>query len=536
MIDPLEARLESLRTAAAAARSIGLRAEAERAEAVATRVGERAGFGGEAYVMALAGGTGVGKSSLLNALAGHTVSAVRAVRPTTDEPLAWVAASRREEVAALLAWLGVRHVVEHADPDLSAVVILDLPDVDSVRTEHRSRVDELLPRIDAVTWVADPEKYDDARFHAYIGSMAGHADRMRFVVNKADRLTDAQRAAIADDLATRLAAAGIPSPSIHVLSATQGDGLDRWKAELASASEAKAVLAAKRAADVREALGALADAVGVPRNGSAAPLLEPARLERGIEEATRGALAMVDPPGVARQVQGAVMARARHSGGSLLGRAVGLLGWLTGQQRRRADPATYLLDWRRRGTLGRVLNPVRAALVEAAGAVPPGARPAVLDALGADAVEAAVTHVLDAATTDAAADLRIPRSPLWPVVGVLQLAIGAVFVLAIAWYVTLFVAGGQIPVATVEVAVLGPLPLPLAMLAGSVVASALLGWLVGLHAGIVGRRLAGRVTQRVDEGVRRAVIDVGFGGLASVEAARQAIGGAVAGASPQRDT
>ncbi len=530
MIDPLEVRLESLRSAAAAARSIGLAGAADAAEAAAARVGERAGFGGEAYVMALAGGTGVGKSSLLNALAGHTVSAVRAVRPTTDEPLAWVAASRREEVAPLLAWLGVRHVVEHADPTLSAAVILDLPDMDSVRTEHRARVDELLPRIDAVTWVGDPEKYDDGRLHGYIRSMDEHADRMQFVVNKADRLTDAQRVAVADDLASRLVASGIPHPRVHVLSAIAGDGVNEWKADLAGASEAKAVLAAKRTADLGEAIGALADAVAVPRRDAVTPLLDPRRLERGIDEATNGALAVVDPAGVGRQVRSAVLARARGSGGSLLGRAVALLGWLTGQRRRSADPSAYLLGWRRRGTLGRVLNPVRAALVEAAAALPPAARPAVLDALGADSVEAVVTRVLDEVTTEAAADLRIPRSAVWPVVGALQLGIGAIFVLALAWYVTLFVAGGQVPVAVVELPLLGPLPMPLVLLAGSVLASALLGWLVGLHAGVVGRRLAARVTARVVDGVRRAVTEVGFGGLARVEAARRAIADAVASA------
>ena len=197
-----------------------------------------------------------------------------------------------------------------------------------------------------------------------------------------------------------------------------------------------------------------------------------------------------------------MLARARGSGGSLLGRAVALLGWLTGQRRRSADPSAYLLGWRRRGTLGRVLNPVRAALVEAAAALPPAARPAV----------------------------RIPRSAVWPVVGALQLGIGAIFVLALAWYVTLFVAGGQVPVAVVELPLLGPLPMPLVLLAGSVLASALLGWLVGLHAGVVGRRLAARVTARVVDGVRRAVTEVGFGGLARVEAARRAIADAVASA------
>src|SRR5688500_2955185 len=65
---PLDERLALLRDAVEAARSLGLEEEAARARHVARRVGRRAGFGGDLYVMALAGGTGVGKSSVLNAL------------------------------------------------------------------------------------------------------------------------------------------------------------------------------------------------------------------------------------------------------------------------------------------------------------------------------------------------------------------------------------------------------------------------------------------------------------------------------------
>jgi len=54
----------------------------------------RLGFPSDAYVLALVGGTGVGKSSLLNALAGSTVSAASARRPTTAEPV-----GRRAEAA-----------------------------------------------------------------------------------------------------------------------------------------------------------------------------------------------------------------------------------------------------------------------------------------------------------------------------------------------------------------------------------------------------------------------------------------------------
>ena len=94
---PLDERLARLRAAVDAAASIGLEAEGARTRTVARRVARRAGFGGAVYVMALAGGTGVGKSSVLNALAGEEVSPAKSVRPTTDAPVAWVPADKRDE-------------------------------------------------------------------------------------------------------------------------------------------------------------------------------------------------------------------------------------------------------------------------------------------------------------------------------------------------------------------------------------------------------------------------------------------------------
>ena len=526
MTDPLEVRLARLRAAAAATAEIGL-SEAAAAEEVAERIEQRAGFGGAAYVMALAGGTGVGKSSLLNALAGHTVSTVRAVRPTTAEPLAWLSDAARDETAPLLAWLGVRHVVGHADAELGSVVILDLPDLDSVRGEHRARVDEILPRIDAVTWVADPEKYDDERLHAYLRSLTGQADRMRFVLNKADRLSAEGSAALAADWSRRLAEDGIPNARVDVVSSTTLDGVPELRASIGTAADAKAVNAAKAAADLRDAARALAAATGVRGDARREPLIAPTRLAAAIDAAVDGALAIVDPAGVARQVQRAVLAGARRRGGSLLSRALALLAWMTGQQRRTGDPGGYLLDWQRRGSLGRVLNPMRAALVEAAGGVPAASRGPLLASLGADSVEETVRRTLEASTSAAAADLRIPSSWIWPLVGAVQLAIGAVFLLAVTWYLTLFVGGGQVPVGTFELPVVGPVPVPLALLLGSVVASAILGWLVGLHAGLIGRRVGRQVAQRTAVAVRRSVEEVGFAGLRQVEEARARVADAL---------
>jgi GTP-binding protein EngB required for normal cell division len=523
---PLDARLARLREAVEAARSIGLEEEAAAARAVARRVGRRAGFGGEVYVMALAGGTGVGKSSVLNALAGTEVSEVRAVRPTTDRPLAWAAAKRQKEVAPLLEWLKVDRVVPHDGKRLADVVVLDLPDVDSVKMDHRATVDTLLPRIDTVTWIVDPEKYDDARMHTYWRTLAPHAERLRFVLNKADRLSEPDRRLVADDLRARLIAAGIPRPVLHVVSATEGDGVDALRDSLADAAHAKVIVASKLEADRADAAAGLAEAVGLQSDDGYQPLLPDAVREAHVAAAVAGARELVDPDGMARQIQAAVLHQARIGGGSFLGRLVALAGTLTGRRRRRADPAANLAAWRTRGALGRVLNPLRAALVEAAASVPPASRGRVLDALGAPTAEAEVTRALDRLTREEAAAFELPRSPVWPFIGVLQVAVGAVLVFALAWIVVLFVSGGGVPVATFEVPILGPLPMPLALLAASLLVSALLGWILALHAGWVGRRVAARVEARTEAAIRDAIATDAFGGLDRVEEERRVIAAA----------
>ena len=525
---PLEARLARLRDAVEAARSIGLEEEAAAARAVARRVGRRAGFGGEVYVMALAGGTGVGKSSVLNALAGATVSEVKATRPTTDRPVAWAAGRRRDDVAPLLEWLKVNRVVPHDGKRLADTVLLDLPDVDSVKSDHRATVDVLLPRIDAVTWIVDPEKYDDARMHAYWRSLAPHAERLRFVLNKADRLSEADRRLVADDLRARLVAAGIPRPILHVVSATEGDGIDALRDSLADAAHAKVIVAAKLEADRADAAADLAEAVGLQPDEAYRPLLPDAQRDAHINKAIAGALELVDPDGMARQIRSAVLHRARLRGGSFVGRLIALIGSLTGQRQRSADPAAHLADWRSRGALGRVLNPLRSALVDAAEAVPASSRGRVLDALGAPTAEVAVTRALDRLTRAEAAAFQLPSSIVWPVIGALQIVVGAVLLFAIVWIVVLFVAGGGVPVATLPVPILGPLPMPLALLAGSAVISALLGWILGLHAGWVGRRLAAEIGARTDAAIREAIATDAFAGLTRVEDARRVIAAATA--------
>src|SRR6185295_7124109 len=120
------------------------RAELARAGALAERGAARLRLSSEYTVVALAGATGSGKSSLFNALARMEVSPVSDLRPTTDAAHACVWSS--DLPAPLLDWLGVdrwrrflRESVLDAEREaqMRGLVLLDLPDMDTVADVHR---------------------------------------------------------------------------------------------------------------------------------------------------------------------------------------------------------------------------------------------------------------------------------------------------------------------------------------------------------------------------------------------------------------
>ncbi len=519
-----EAVITALGHAVAAARRIEL--DAAEAEAILARAQERAGFPGSAYVLALAGGTGVGKSSVLNALAGRTVSAVRAVRPTTDEPVGWASEQLIGELTPLFEWLGVRHVVGHADRQLRHVAILDLPDIDSQRTAHRTRVDELLPRVDRIAWVVDPEKYDDERIHLYLRAER-NPERLLFILNKADRLRTADVSAVREDLERRLVAAGIANPQIVAISAQERTGeIDRLRTLVAGEADAKAVIAARLVADAADAARDLAERAAIEPDGAATPLLSDRRRDGALAAAATGALELVDLAGVRRQAAASVLQRSRRTAGGLLGRGLALLQLVGGRSAGAADPAGYLRAWRRRGTLARAVNPVRAAVADAASVAPLPWRPHLLNVAGAGHVEASLTSAIDGAVASAALEARPPGSWLWWPIGALQLVVSGVLIFAIAWYVTLFVAQG-VPVGTVELPVLGPVPLPLALLTAAVLISAALSLILRLHAGWVARRWSAEIESRVEQAVSDAIEHKALAPLDALERERAALAASI---------
>ena len=120
----------------------------------------------------------------------------------------------------------------------------------------------------------------------------------------------------------------------------------------------------------------------------------------------------------------------------------------------------------------------------------------------------------------------MPDSIVWPLVGFIQLLAGAVLLFAIAWYLAVIFGPGGLLVSTVDVPYLGPVPTPLVLLTGSLALSLLLGMLLSVHAGWIGRRMGRKVAARVREAVADAVTTVGFSGLDAVEDARRRLAAA----------
>ncbi|HLN69835.1 MAG TPA: hypothetical protein VK280_21505 [Streptosporangiaceae bacterium] len=227
------------------------------AETLLRRSGERMRMSGSHTVVALAGGTGSGKSSLFNALAGASFSPAGMMRPTTKHLHACVWGM--EGAAPLLDWLSVqrRHrygrasALDEGEALLTGLLLLDLPDHDSVVTGSAAMVDRLVKLADMLVWVLDPLKYADASVHQrYLVPLAGHATVTTVVLNQADTLTPDQVADCAADLRRLLDAEGLLETPVLVTSAATGAGLGELRRTLAAAVAARQAASDRITADI----------------------------------------------------------------------------------------------------------------------------------------------------------------------------------------------------------------------------------------------------------------------------------------------
>jgi hypothetical protein len=143
--------------------------------------------------------------------------------------------------APLLDWLGVqrRHryarasVLDSGESDLDGLILLDLPDHDSVVTASMAAVDRLAKLADMVIWVLDPQKYADAAVHnRYLIPLAGHAAVFTVVLNQVDVLPAQQARDCEEDLRRLLDHEGLIDAPILPVSARTGAGLGELRSLL----------------------------------------------------------------------------------------------------------------------------------------------------------------------------------------------------------------------------------------------------------------------------------------------------------------
>lgn len=130
------------------------------------------------------GGTGVGKSTLLNALAAARIASSGVRRPTTQ--FSTVYHHAEVDISALPEPFRVCKAAPHEHSELRQKILIDTPDVDGSVPEHHERLKEILPVADAILYIGSAEKYHD---RAVWQLLLEHAPTrgFAFVLNKWDR-------------------------------------------------------------------------------------------------------------------------------------------------------------------------------------------------------------------------------------------------------------------------------------------------------------------------------------------------------------
>lgn len=498
------------------------------ARRVIDRVSERLGIAGDHTVVALAGATGSGKSSLFNALVGQDVAVIGARRPTTSRPTAAVWGDT--DATELLDWLDVRqrHLVEtgpaaaqgssapgkdHAGT-LDGLVLLDLPDFDSRALDHRREAERVLELVDVFVWVTDPQKYADARLHdEFVSLMARHDAVTLTVLNQTDRLGVEATKTLSKDLERLLGADGLHGVSVLATSAVSGTGLPELRQRLANAVAGSTAARTRLDGDVVAAARRL-------RGDVADREADVSRLGRDeLDEAlARAAGVPIVLDAVARDYRREAFAHT---------------GWLFGRWTKgfSADPLRRLRLDRTggrppipvdiagsdvRAVLGR--SSIPAPTASTVSAVDLATRRFVQDASEglplrwALAVESAVNRgegpladALDQAVV--ATPLRARRPVWWLVVNVLQWALGILAMLGVVWYLLVWGLGLlRVPAPEVPL-VLGVLPVPLLLVIGSILVGLALGLMSRWWAKVGARHRRRVIAKRLDDAIGQVAED-----------------------------
>ena len=479
------------------------------AHTLVERAGSRLALSLDHTVVALAGSTGSGKSSLFNALARLKLSPVGVRRPTTGIAHACVWGPL-ELANPLLDWVGVlprqRYVRESAlDGDdeaaMRGLVLLDLPDFDSVEHGHRLEVDRLLGLVDQVVWVVDPQKYGDRILHsAYLRQFRARSDITIVVLNQADRLSTSDTELVLADLKRLLEEDGLVGAPVMATSAKQPGMLNELRETLEKSVADRQAALRRLAGDLDTVSEQLADMIGPPA------------AEDEVDRATVRQLSD------ALAASAGVPAVAAATGNAYRHRAAASTGWplVRGLRRLRPDPLRRLhldtepaspdvvprtsvpeADAAQKSAVG---LSVRAVAIRAAAPLPPVWAPALNSAARSRTTD--LPDVLDRAV--ATTDLGLSRRPLWwRGVGLLQWLFVLAAVAGLGWLLAgygLRALGLPPP----DYPSLGEVPLPTVLLLGGLACGFLL-WLLLKPIVNWGAR---RARRRAERRLRAAVTEV----------------------------
>lgn len=187
---------------------------------------------GRPLVVGLFGGTGVGKSSLLNRLAGGPVARVGVERPTSREVTVYAHRDLTLRASHGLP-LEEAHIARHDNEGRRNVVWIDAPDIDSVETANREKTIRWLRHIDLLIYVASPERYRDDVGWRTLRERGGRHGWM-FVLNHWDEGDPRQR----DDWRSMLVGAGFDRPMLLCTSCAPGTEADDEFAQIEATIDA----------------------------------------------------------------------------------------------------------------------------------------------------------------------------------------------------------------------------------------------------------------------------------------------------------
>lgn len=250
---PLGERLDALGQAAEIGRPYLSPAQRERLEKVARAGAERRALSAEHTVVGFFGATGSGKTSLFNTIVGEDLGKAAARRPTTSSPLAaiWEPVGSEE----LLDWLGVEDRRARSGEFASGagpLILLDLPDFDSVEASNRAIAERLAGQVDVLVWVSDPEKYADSVIHEqFIRPHANHAAVTLAVLNKSDLLAEGDVPTVSASFKGLLLDDGLSNATVIPTSTRTGAGLDTLRDAITRVARAHTAQSARIEADIQ---------------------------------------------------------------------------------------------------------------------------------------------------------------------------------------------------------------------------------------------------------------------------------------------